>query len=434
MSRDIAQRKKNLELQRQVVDALLPGGQRVEWRPALHLFALNWMKKQITRSGCRCRRATRVRSTTIHTATRFTTAATASPVQMQQSNPNQLPPVPIAELLLAGPTEAWLSALDPGLLPRILATLAEAHLKVEQDAKALPYVERLAPIQPKEAQRIGNDLLRVWATAHDPQRGMPQRRPNVIYYGPNGPYGGQGIPITRALQQRNLEELSAILQRLRRLPTPPLEDSAIVAAFTMAHSPAEVFREEAIESVLGKIEQLPTSTLGELLQTMRQRLASQWRRPQVQQQAKTQRTDVQIDAEVLRGYELLDLLIRKGLTRSPDDWRLNLVHAATSFDWAEFQYGKKVDLAIYVEKRDRAFAAFQRAAELYAATLSSLEQKDETPLVYQQWLNANLGPVISRSLRGSRNRVRTTCNGFARPFLRCQLVRRNATWMHWRRQ
>ena len=79
------------------------------------------------------------------------------------------------------------------------------------------------------------------------------------------------------------------------------------------------------------------------------------------------------------------------LARQPDDWRLHLAQASTWFDWAEFQYGKKVDLAIYVEKRQRSFEAFQRASDLYARVLPTMEQSAETPAIYQQWLNANLG-------------------------------------------
>jgi hypothetical protein len=135
----------------------------------------------------------------------------------------------------------------------------------------------------------------------------------------------------------------------------------------------------------------------------------------VQQQAKTQRTDVQIDAEVLRGYELLDQLIGKGLTRSPDDWRLNLVHAATSFDWAEFQYGKKVDLAIYVEKRDRAFAAFQRRRNFTQRRFRRSSKRRRRRSSISNGSTRILERVISRLLRGNRNRARTTCSGFVRP-------------------
>jgi hypothetical protein len=70
---------------------------------------------------------------------------------------------------------------------------------------------------------------------------------------------------------------------------------------------------------------------------------------------------------------------------------MNLSRAAVYFDLAEFQYGKKVDLAIYVEKREEAFSGFERAAARYAAALSGIEEKDQAPKVYQQWFNANLG-------------------------------------------
>ena len=305
-SRDIAQRKKNLELQDKVVGAVVANARGgVEWQPALNLFALNWLEE------ADYARRLHMPARNVRNVVEYDQFG--NPIyynsygqpQMVQSNPNQLPALPIAELLPLAPSVAWLAAIDDTLRPRTFATLAELHLKLEDEAKALPCIEKLAPLHPKEALSIANDLLRVWATSHDPQRNMPQRRSNVVYYGPSGAYGMQGIPLTRALQQRNLKELSAMLARLRQLPIPALDDSAIVSAFTMAHSQAEVFREESIELVLGKIDELPAKTLAELLQTMRQRLATQWRKPSVQQQAKTQRTDAQIDAEILRGYELL---------------------------------------------------------------------------------------------------------------------------------
>src|SRR5688572_22431107 len=84
-------------------------------------------------------------------------------------------------------------------------------------------------------------------------------------------------------------------------------------------------------------------------------------------------------------------LIERALQKNPQSWQLHLAQGAVLFDWAEFQYGKKVDLAVYVEKRDRAFSDFKRAAELYAAKSPSTEEKEETVQVYQQWFNANLG-------------------------------------------
>src|SRR5258705_10194186 len=124
---------------------------------------------------------------------------------------------------------------------------------------------------------------------------------------------------------------------------------------------------------------------------MRQRLDSQWRAPRTQQDAKTKRSDKEIEAEVIRGYDLVMKLVQSGLERRPDDWRINLVNGAVLFDSAEFDYGREVDLAIYVAKRDRAFAAFEKAAALYTGQVLTMEEKEQTPQVFQQWFNATLG-------------------------------------------
>jgi hypothetical protein len=98
--------------------------------------------------------------------------------QLQQANnPNQLPAIAIADVLTTAPHSEWIAALDTSLVPRTLTLLAELHLKIEQDTKALPWLERLAPLHPKEAQRLANEILRVWASTHD-----PRRRPSVRRY------------------------------------------------------------------------------------------------------------------------------------------------------------------------------------------------------------------------------------------------------------
>jgi hypothetical protein len=382
-------RQKNLEMQHQLAVSILdPGKPDSAFIPALTLFARNWLEE--------AEYATRLYVSPRNNQMMTQFDPFGNPIYygnqniQQASNNNQPPAIAITEVLESSPSPAWLAALDETVRVRALIALIELNLKLEAEEKAADFIEQLAVLHPKEATRLANQTLRTWATSHDPQRNMPQRRGPVYYI--NGMYmGNQGIPLTRALQQRNLEELAALVKRLRAMPIQSLEDSAIVSAFTAAHSQAEVFRAESIELVLGKVEEQKPETLAELLQVMRQRLATQWRKPSVQQQAKTNRNDAQIDAEVLRGYELLGSLIDAAVKRQPDNWRLNLTQAATWYDWAEFQYGKKVDLAIYVEKREGSFNAFQRAADLYAATLPGLGEKDETPLVYQQWLNANLG-------------------------------------------
>ena len=390
--RDVESRRKNLELQKQSVDTFLQVREPNEtyWRTALNLLAQNWMQEALwSKQNYRPPNNNGAQYDQFGNMIGYRNYP-------PNFNGNQNPYIPIEQLLGAAPDGNWQRQLDAGLRLGLLALLADLNLKTETPDQALPLIETLATRQPGVATELANSFLRAWATEHEPDRNQQNAGRyyvnGVMYYGGN-PYGNQqqGIPLTRAMQVRNIKELSGILRRLEAMHLPKLDDNALVAAFAAAHSPAEVFRVEDLEAVFGARAQIKPDLLAGLAQTMRERLAAQWRASRVQQDAKTQRNDKQIEAEVLRGYELVLDLIDDAQLRSPMNWRLKLAQAATLFDLAEFQYGKKVDLAIYVEKRDEAFQNFARAAELYAAALPHTDEKDETPLAYQLWFNANLG-------------------------------------------
>jgi hypothetical protein len=393
-NRDTELRRRNLELQRRAVDALVavikPKAQ--PWNTALNILALGWVQEAE------------------NSKLRFLSRRNMYPQFDQFGNPNydgsyypgmyqdpnQPPFIQIPQLLPTAPSEPWLAVLDESLRPRVWAVLADLHLKIDEEEKALSYIELLAPKFSRGALNLANELLRSWARSHDPNQAMMGNRYGAygpMWYGPGSPYGtgSQGTPLTRAMQARNIRLLSELLARLRKLPLEALDEKAVVGAFSASHSLAEVFRLEDIEHVFGAIDKIRLETLAELFQTMRQRLAGQWRQPNVQQAAQTKRSDKEIDAEIVRGYQLVSRLIDQALARQPNEWRLHLVKGAATFDWAEFDYGKKVDLAIYIEKRDRAFREFERAAELYADEVPLLDEKKQSPLAYQQWFNATLG-------------------------------------------
>ena len=392
--RNMDSRRKNLELQKTLVDLFLEvrAPDNSTWRTALNLLAQGWMQ-EATWSKQRYRPPRNYGAQ----YDQFGNMIGYESYPPDYYDGNQNPYVPIDQIIAAAPDDDWLKNVDSGLRFGVLALIADLHLKTDSPAKALPLIEVLAVVQPEASANLANAFLRAWGAARQPgrnQQNMSSRYMSggVVYY-TSSPYGmqGQGIPLTRAMQVRNIQELSGIVRQLQALKMRGLDDSALVSAFSAAHSPAEVFRVADIEAVFGTRSQIKPELLAGLAQTMRERLAQQWRQPRIQQEAKTQRNDKQIEAEVLRGYELVLDLIDDTLLRSPMNWRLKLAQAATYFDLAEFQYGKKVDLAIYVEKREEAFKGFARAAELYAAALPQMEEKAETPLVYQQLFNANLG-------------------------------------------
>src|SRR5205085_11218208 len=100
----------------------------------------------------------------------------------------------------------------------------------------------------------------------------------------------------RSAQNRNLADLAKSLQMIQKLSLEKLDSAALVSAFAAAHSSAEVFRLEDIELVFGPKEKIDRDTLFDLFQNTRQRLATSWRSATVQTEAKTKRTDKEIDA------------------------------------------------------------------------------------------------------------------------------------------
>jgi len=153
---------------------------------------------------------------------------------------------------------------------------------------------------------LANQLLGAWARINNPNAndGMRYNRYGYspYYYNPYG-MSQNGIPLTRSAQVRNIADLVKLLKRLRALPAlgaQSLDESAVVSAFTAAHSHAEGFRKEDVEAVFGPVDAIPSKTLTPILTTMRERLARDWRTPQVQTQAKTKRTDKELQAEVTR--------------------------------------------------------------------------------------------------------------------------------------
>src|SRR5438093_926759 len=264
--RDLEKRRRNLDLQRRVVDELLAtiGPQTDSWQPALTVVALGWLQ-EADRAKARYRPRTMNQQI-------IDFDAFGNPIYSYYS-PYDSPGYPGApqadgqalsldQLLPTAPGETWLAAMEKSVALRVRAMMADLHIKLEQEEKALPWIESLAADQPKTAVTLANDLLKSWSLTKDPNR--DSRRNQRIYYGPYGNSYSQGIPITRAVQVRNLQQLAEVLARLRKLG--PLDEKAVVSAFAASHSQAEVFRVADIEKVLGPPDELKVETLAELLQ------------------------------------------------------------------------------------------------------------------------------------------------------------------------
>jgi len=393
-NRNLDTRTRNLELPEQLVDTLLEvnDASQPQWQAALNLMAQGWMQE--AKWAKQRYRPPRNYGAQYDQFGNMIGYENYPPDYY--NNGNQIPPLSPDQVLEVAPDEGWLQHLDPSLRFAVMNLMADLYSKTDTPDKALTYIEAVAKVQPETGTKLANAFLRSWAEARNPNRNLRNQTRyvsgGVVYY--TSSVSGQmqqGISLTRAMQVRNIKELAGLMRRFELLSLPKLDDDAVVGAFAAAHSPAEVFKVDDIEAVFGPREKLKPDTLAGLAQSMRERLAQQWRQPRVQQDAKTQRNDKQMEAEVLRGYDIVLDLVNEALQHEDSNWRLHVARASTLFDLAEFQYGKKVDLAIYVEKREECFKEFELAAKLYAKSLWGLDQKEETPLVYQQWFNANLG-------------------------------------------
>ena len=382
-STNFSARGENLRSLKQIIGALLDadGGNLAKWQLPLTIAAEAWLVE--AENTAKNSQIIVNRSSTIY-----------DPVYEQQrrlaqQNSSRYKPIAPALVIEHAPGADWLAALPESRRTRVMAALAETLLKNRKTVEALDEIERLAELDPSLAKRIADKLLGGWAQSRNPNGGAKPRMPTVgvsVYIPPRP----SGTPLTRAKQKRNLRELDEILRRLARLPIDPPKPRAIVTAFEGAHSFAEVYKLDDIRQVFGEPEKMPVESLATLVNSMRQRLATSWRAPQIQQQAGTKRGESQIKAEVLAGYDTLLALLNAGLKAKPDVWQLRLQQAAANFDLAEYQYGNKADLDVYVKHREAAFEDFSEAAALYTLQTSVAADKPN-PLVFQLWFNSNLG-------------------------------------------
>jgi hypothetical protein len=380
------ERLKVLQLQKTAVEALLKAapGRAAEWRNTLTLLAGVWLREaeytqQMDHTVTRSRRD------------RFGNFYWMGDEDMQTMmlrQQNMPLPIQTGALLRTRPEGGWIVALDAGPRSRLSVQLAYSFLKANDEKKAFPFIEELAPTDKEAARDLVKEFLRVWTANHDPNAQRQNLNPYVRFYGYD--MSIDSIPLTRSKQARNLVDLAGWVERLRRLPLERLDEDLLVEAFTKCHSSAEVYRLEAIEQVFGPLPKIKPRTLAALIQKTRENLAGLWREPAEQAKQKTNRKQKDIELEVLHGYELAGKVVGDALKQYPDDRSLHLARAALLHD--ETNYRQEVAKSSdYSKKREEAIANFQRAAALYADQVKKLSEDEESIAVFQQWFYASLG-------------------------------------------
>jgi hypothetical protein len=383
-AREEATRLEGLKLQTAAAEALLAAApeRAAEWQTTLNLLAVNWLNEATYTYE-------QDQSTTRGPALRRDPYGNFFYFDGGASMRGNMPqPIKTGDMLELRPSEAWLAHVAPGLKPKLDMVTAQLHLKLSEEEQAFPFIESLAPVLPERATELVEEFLRVWAKNHNPNTQSQRTNSYVFFFGFEE--RASGIPLTRSKQERNLAELAHWIERIRRLPIEDVDESLLAQAFTTAHSSAEVFRLESIEQVFGALSDLEPKTLAELVQTMRTNLAGLWRDPNQQKDKGTQRREKDIQAEVLRGYEVARSVTERALLDHPGDWALELARASVAHD--ENNFRQEVEKSSeFAGRRAQAFAGFARAAELYREGVGELEREKETAQVFESWLYAALG-------------------------------------------
>lgn len=385
---DIGHRKRNLSLLSIGVDALLEANQDASWDQTLNVLAWCWiMEAEVTLEAENKKELQRGR-------------VGDEPRQPGQGQGGK-PYIPLGDILKTAPDSRWASTLHPDLFMKVEMLVGRLNMKAGNMEAALKNVTSLAAGYPSQASVMADEYLRAWSEhVNNVPLGMGDGRYGD-YWRMRASSGRrpEGIPLTRARQERNLDKLSELLVALNAVSPKPLNASTVIKVFSDCHSVAEVFQLEDVESVFGPAGQLPFQLRIELVSMMRIRLNKSWRDPKVQVEENTKRTETEMNTEVQRGYDVLEKLLEGG--KDTPLWQYHRLGGMVMFDKAEFYYSlrdkdKEDDedaykLEEYTRQRNAALESFKKAAQHYAVAASTMKAAQRSPLVYRHWFFLVLG-------------------------------------------
>lgn len=322
---------------------------------------------------------------------------------MRQNNYNErlrIQPIPSGSLLAITPSQAWLNTTNLNTQLEYLTLAAKLYLKVKEEKKAFPLLKKIVENRPNQAADLIRTLINVWAENNNPNAATDQYRSRYSYmYGFN--QQAESIPLTRSKQERNLKNLTNLISEIRALKLPASFEKEFTNAFVTAHSTAEVWRLDTLQKVFGPTEKLSPDTVAELVAKMRINLIALWPNPKVQQDAKTKRTDKQLQAQILKGYDLASTLLNNSLAENPESWKLNLQQASLIFEKSNYQATLGSNPS-HANNKQQAFDLFAKAAQQYTDSLPLEKRSLETADPFTTWFSAALGAPEIKALKSEQ--------------------------------
>ena len=321
---------------------------------------------------------------------------------VRQTNSRTIPAIPSGDLLRTRPDEQWLAQIDSPVRLENIALSAKLFLKVKEEEKAFPVLKKLAKVKPEETKELVREMIRVWAENNNPNQQSRYRSSYSYYYGYN--QRAETIPLTRSKQERNLKLLANMVTEVKALGLDENFQEEFADAFIQAHSQAEVWRVEALTAVFGETSKLDSGTIASLLRRMRQNLALLWPNPKLQEQAKTNRKDKELEAQIFKGYSAAKNLCLDALDQHPDDWALKVQLASIKYEESNYKAG----IASHPEhSTTKSFALedLAEAASAYISTLPLEDEKEESTEAFTTWFYAALGSPDLAALKAEHQPI-----------------------------
>ena len=394
-------RLEQLKLQSAAVAALI-GNDDIDltpWQEILTLYVLNWNSEAERSYRLDSSNSLRPQSQVDPFGNIFY-ARYRQPVQ--QTNTRTTPAIPSGELLGTRPDEKWLALIDPPVRIENLISAAKLFLKVKEEERAFPILKELASSRPGETKDLVREMIRVWGENHNPNQQSRYRSSYSYFYGYN--QRAETIPLTRSKQERNLKLLAKMVQEVRTLGLEENFQEEFADAFIQAHSQAEVWRVEALTAVFGETSKLDPKTTTSLLRRMRENLARLWPDPKVQEKAKTNRKDKELEAQIFKGYAAAKNLCLDALDQHPDSWTLKVQLASLKYEESNYKSGLASNPE-HSTTKGGALEDLEAAATEYIGTLPLEDEKDESTETFTTWFYAALGSPNLATLKAEHQPI-----------------------------
>lgn len=389
--RDSSFRLEQLKMQTAAVSTLLENTKvdPAEWSELLTLYLLNWNQeadysyKHDTSNSLRPEMQSDSYGNIFY-----------MPQQMQNRTQLMVLPIRSGDLLDLQASKKWLALVDNSVRMDYLVNASKLYLKVKEEERAFPLLKEIAKSRPEQTKGLVREMINVWSENHNPNTQNTRYRSSYFYmYGIN--QRAEAIPLTRSKQERNLLQLAKLIKEVQSLELGESFQKEFANAFVAAHSTAEVWRLETLESVFGPMDTMQPEVISALLDRMRGNLAGLWPDPKVQIEAKTKRTDKELQQQILKGYDMSRKLCEACLKSHPEDWKLRLHKAALLEEESNYKSSISSNSSHAIDKQD-AMELFAEAAATYASKIPFDQTNKETVEPYTQWFFGALGsPALS---------------------------------------